>query len=244
VDYARALRRLDDGQFDRIRAASEMAVGAWVAVTRRRGSLIQDWVRGSVVDEAEHFPPNDLIDLRTGSQFFYHAHRSGLAEHGHVHLFWHATASGARRRPRHGRTAWRRTAPTHLFAIGLSDRGLPVSLFTVNQWVTEGHWFDAQRTLALLDRFCITPVRPHSDSCRWLNNFVTMYRPAVERLLADRDRRVARLTARRPWREVAADTRVEMLSTLALDWRADLDAVAAEAQRRRLAPRPGSGGSP
>jgi hypothetical protein len=232
MDYARALRRLDDGYFDRIRTAAEEAVGAWVAVTQRRGSLIQDWVRGRVVAESEHFPPGDLIDLRTGSQFFYHAHRGGLAEHGHVHLFWHATASGARRRPRGGRTAWRRTAPTHLFAIGLSDRGLPVSLFTVNQWVTEGHWFDAARTLALVDRFQFTPARPHSGSCRWLNAFVTMYRPAVERLLAERDRRVARLAARRPWREVAADTRVEILSTLALDWRADLDAVAAERERR------------
>lgn len=235
MDYARALRQLDDGQFDGIRAACETAVDSWVAVTQRRGSLIQDWVRGRVVGESEHFPAGDLVDLRTGSQFFYHAHRSGLAEHGHLHLFWHATASGTRRRPRHGHTASHRTAPAHLFAIGLSDRGLPVSLFTVNQWVTEGHWFDAAGTLALVDRFGLTPVRPHTDSCRWLNAFVTMYRPAVARLLADRDRRVARLTARRPWREVAADTRVEILSTLALDWRADIDAVAAEDRRRARA---------
>ena len=27
--------------------------------------------------EYEHYPPNDIVDSRRGSQFYYHAHRDG-----------------------------------------------------------------------------------------------------------------------------------------------------------------------
>ncbi|MDE2371914.1 MAG: hypothetical protein KGN16_23295, partial [Burkholderiales bacterium] len=164
-----------------------------------------------------------------GSQFYYHAHRDGELEHGHLHLFWHATTSGRRRHFRPGRPRWSRTAPSHLFAISLDARGLPVALFTVNRWVTDGHWFDAATTMSFVDRFALDGIDAHRHSCRWLTGFVRMYRPVVDRLLIQRDSRLAR---RADQESALRDHRLEVLSWIPLDWAADLDALEAEAARR------------
>ena len=172
-----------------------------------------------------------MVDLPHGSQFFYHAHRHGGREHGHLHLFWHATASGRRLRFRPGQRRWVRGAPTHLFAISLDERGLPIELFTVNRWVTEGHWFDAATVLSFVDRFALDGVDGHALSCRWLTGFVRMYRPVIEDLLKKRDARLARQASPEA---ALSDPRLEVLSRLPIDWAADLDALGAEAGRRGL----------
>lgn len=207
------------------------SVSAFADVTAASGSLLQSWIEGREVVEFEHYPPDDVVDIRGGSQFYYHAHRKGDREHGHLHLFWHATASGQRRYLRPGKSRWTRTAPTHLFAVSLDARGLPVGLFTVNQWVTDGHWFDAATTLSFVDRFALDTVSGHEKSCRWLTGFVRFYRPLIEALLVKRDQRLAR------WSDLAqalADHRLEVLSLTPIDWAADLDAMEAEATRRGL----------
>jgi hypothetical protein len=124
-----------------------------------------------------------------------------------------------------------RTAPTHLFAISLDARGLPVGLFTVNRWVTDGHWFDAATTLSFVDRFALDAVESHAASCRWLTNFVRLYRPLIEAILLKRDARLAR---RASLEDALIDHRLEVLSLQPLDWAADLDALEAEAARRGL----------
>lgn len=206
-------------------------VAAFAEATAASGSLLQSWIEGREVVEFEHYPPDDVVDFRNGSQFYYHAHRDGDREHGHLHLFWHATASGRRRYLRPGQPRWVRTAPTHLFAISLDARGLPVGLFTVNQWVTDGHWFDAAATLSFVDRFALDAVEGHAHSCRWLTGFVCLYRPMIEEILMQRDARLARRTS---LTDALADHDLEVLSMKAIDWAADLDALEAEASRRGL----------
>lgn len=213
-----------------VRAARD-SVAAFSEATTASGSLIQSWVQGREVTEYEHYPPNDIVDRRRGSQFYYHAHRDGDLEHGHLHLFWHATASGRRRRLRHGQANWTRTAPSHLLSISLDARGLPVGLFTVNRWVTDGHWFDADTTLSFVDRFSLQLDGEHAISARWITAFVRFYRPRIAALLAQRDQRLAR---RRDRSLALDDHRLEVLSLLRLDWAADLDAIEAEAARRGL----------
>jgi hypothetical protein len=207
------------------------SVAAFSQATEASGSLLQSWIEGRPVVEFEHYPPDDVVDFRHGSQFYYHAHRDGDQEHGHLHLFWHATASGRRRYLRPGQPRWVRTAPTHLFAISLDARGLPVGLFTVNRWVTDGHWFDAATTLSFVDRFALDAVESHAASCRWLTNFVRLYRPLIEAILLKRDARLAR---RASLEDALTDHRLEVLSLQPIDWAADLDALEAEAARRGL----------
>lgn len=224
-------RRVTDQQVAVAVQAARDSVAAFSEATGSSGSLIQSWVQGREVIEYEHYPPNDVVDRRRGSQFYYHAHRDGDLEHGHLHLFWHATASGRRRRLRDGQANWARTAPSHLLAISLDARGLPVALFTVNHWVTDGHWFDADTTLSFVDRFALETEGEHAASARWITAFVHFYRPRIAELLMQRDRRLAR---RRDLSQALADDRLEVLSLRRLDWAADLDAIEAEAARRGL----------
>lgn len=205
------------------------SVAAFSDATAAHGSLLQNWIAGRDVLQFEHYPPDDLVDLRTGSQFYYHAHRDGDQEHGHLHLFWHATASGRRRYFKPGQTRWQRTEPTHLLAISLDARGLPVALFTVNQWVTDGHWLDAASTLACVDRFVMGPLPGYEQSCGWLTDFVRLYRPLIHDLLLRRDQRLQR-RANLP--HALQDHRLEVLSHTTIDWLADMDALEAESARR------------
>ena len=138
---------------------------------------------------------------------------------------------GRRRYLRPGRPRWPRTAPTHLIAVSLDARGLPVGLFTVNRWVTDGHWFDAAATGLCVERFALDNVGDHDNSARWLTGFVRLYRPLIGDLLKRRDARLAR----RPDLALALeDRRLEVLSAAPIDWAADLDALEAEAGRRGL----------
>ena len=227
----RCWRNAPVAQFAADLQSARDSVSAFADVTASSGSLLQSWIEGREVVEFEHYPPNDVVDFRRGSQFYYHAHRDGNREHGHLHLFWHATASGRRRYLRAGQSRWVRTAPTHLFAISLDARGLPVGLFTVNRWVTDGHWFDASTTMSFVDRFDLDGVDGNEESCRWLSGFVRLYRPLIEGLLVQRDQRLARRTDPQ---SALADHRLEVLSMVPIDWAADLDAVEAEASRRGL----------
>jgi len=210
---------------------AQASVTAFADATAVHGSLIQSWVGGQEVLAYEHYPADDIVDARRGAQFYYHAHRDSDPEHGHLHLFWHATASGRRRYFQPGKPRWNRTEPTHLFAISLDARGLPVALFTVNQWVTDGHWLNASTTMACVDRFALDAVPGHEASCRWLTGFVRLYRPLINELLIQRDQRMA---LRSDPTKALRDHRLEVLSQKPIDWMADMDALQAEASRRGL----------
>lgn len=230
------LRDLPDHCLAELHCAAQRSVSGFTRVTQARGSLVQSWVRGAAVRALEHYPDGGVVDRGHGSQLFYHCHRPGSTEHGHVHLFWHATRSGRRRYlgpapTRRKGEPWARTAPSHLVAIGLDARGLPVSLFTVNRWVTGGHWFDAQTTLGLVRRFSMQSVPGHEDSCEWVSGFVRLYVPLIERLLNARDRRLARLG---PLRDALENRRIEVLSSVQLDWAGDLARLEQVVARRGL----------
>jgi hypothetical protein len=222
------LRDLSDRQTAQLHSAAQASLSAFVKATKQHGSLIQSWVRGAAVTALDHYPKGDVIDRSNGSQLFYHCHREGDVEHGHVHLFCHATRSG-RRRYLSQQSA--RTAPSHLLALGLDARGLPISLFTVNRWVTDGHWFDAPTTLRLLQRFKMQRVKNHARSCDWVSGFVRMYEPLIEKLLHKRDQRLARAG---PLEEALDNQRIEILSSIELDWAADLARLEHEMSRRGL----------
>jgi hypothetical protein len=224
-------RSASDAELALLLREATCSVTAFAQATAASGSLLQTWIGGQEVVEFDHFPANDVVDLRRGCQFYYHSHRQAGLEHGHLHLFWHASASGRRRYLRPGRARWQRSAPTHLFAVSLDSRGLPIALFTVNRWVTEGPWFDAQATLKMVERFAMGDVEGHEHSCRWLTGFVRLYRPLIEELLSRRDQRLAR--APDP-KQALNDRRLEVLSTRPIDWMADLEALQEQASLRGL----------
>jgi hypothetical protein len=237
------LSGLSDADLLRTQQVARISLDSFSRATRQHGSLIQSWVAGASVIALEHYPEGGVVDRRRGSQFFYHSHRagnvSGNAEHGHLHLFWHATRSGRRRylgpSSATGRVDWKRSAPSHLIAIGLDARGLPVSLFSVNRWVSDGHWFDADTTLGMVRCFALKGIAGHADSCRWLTAFVRLYEPVIGRVLRARDHRLEAQGC-----PIAAldDQRIEVVATARLDWLADLNRIDQELTRRGLEPAP------
>lgn len=212
---------------------AQRSVRAWGRAVSEHGSLLQSWIRGREVRIGERYPDPDITDRRHGSQFFYHSHRHGSLEHGHVHLFHHASVSGRRRYVIGTRNPWKRSAPSHLFGIGLDNRGMPVSLFTVNLWVTDGYWFDAATTYAMAKRFRVSDGEAHQASSEWLTGFVAMYLPLIERLLQRRDKALARAQGAGGMSEALQDRRREVMSTLRIDWLRDVEALEAELARRR-----------
>jgi hypothetical protein len=233
------LRGLNDAELLRTRGAARASLDSFCRATQQHGSLIQSWVAGASVVALEHYPEGGVVDRSRGSQFFYHSHRADDAEHGHLHLFWHATRSGQRRRlgppGAAGSADWKRSAPSHLIAIGLDARGLPVSIFSVNHWVTDGHWFDAPTTLQMIRRFDVKDVPSHTDSCTWLTSFVRLYEPVIAQVLRRRDRRLRV----QPCPQAALnDRRIEVVSTARVDWLADLSRIDCELKSRGLATAP------
>ncbi|MBI5718791.1 MAG: hypothetical protein HZC37_14005 [Burkholderiales bacterium] len=222
-------REATDARLARALQSARASVSAFAEATAASGSVLQSWIEGREVVEFEHYPEGDVIDPRRGSQFYYHSHRDTGREHGHLHLFWHATASGRRRYARRESARWVRSAPTHLIAVSLDARGAPVELFTVNQWVTDGHWFDAATTMSFVERFELGAIEGHALSCRWLTGFVRLYQPLIADLLVRRDQRLAR---RADPAQARRDHRLELLSRAPIDWAADLDALESEARRR------------
>lgn len=147
----------------------------------------------------EHYPPGDVFDPASNSQWFYHCHPAseGSVEHGHFHCFLRPHGAGG---PIH-----------HLLAIGVDANGRLLRLFTVNQWVVGDDWADAQTTIPLLARFDMQMPRPSYLVNRWLTAIVVAYEPQIAELLRERDRVLAAHGAANP-HSVHQDRSLEVLS--------------------------------
>lgn len=228
------LRAMGDAEFAHVYECAQRSVHAWGDATQKYGSLLQNWICGEEVREDERYPDPDVLDRRHGYQFFYHSHRHAAMEHGHLHLFYHATVSGNRRYISGEGKPWQRPAPSHLFAISLDSRGLPVGLFTVNLWVTNGHWLNASSILAAIQRFRIQIEGEHSMSAEWLTGFVGMYVPLIKYLLHRRDTVLSRLAKTQGMKKSLEDHQHEVLSVVKINWLRDIQALETEWERRKM----------
>lgn len=190
--------------------------------------------------ELDHYPKGDVHDAETASQYYYHAHRSEAGEHGHFHTFIRAkgipghvkpaTYRGTGKRPRG------KNAICHLVAISMNRAGLPVGLFTTNQWVTGETFFGAQDTVRLLDAFAIDHVQPCLATNRWISAMIRLFRPQIEALLLRRDRSLADWQRGHPDRAVLDDEELEITSSTPIDIDRQIARIArAQRSRRSLA---------
>jgi hypothetical protein len=129
--------------------------------------------------EWAHHPRDDHVDRTSGVRFYYHAHAADErvpGEHGHFHLFVPVPGEPA--------------AISHLIAISLDDKGLPLRLFTTNHWVTGDTWLDADALIALLPGVSVRAAGRLAPVARWLTAMVTLYQDTIVALLRARDRRL------------------------------------------------------
>ena len=135
--------------------------------------------------EWEHYPKNDLVDVQSGYEFYYHAHSSNEmpdGEHGHFHLFKRDNQVA---RQFH-----------HLIAISLDQKGLPVRIFTTNQWVTGEQWLPADQIVTLLQDFDMTVKGRMAPLSRWLTAFTKLFYSDIHELIIGRDLVMAELSSK------------------------------------------------
>jgi len=129
--------------------------------------------------EWNHYPANDLVDEVSGYEFYYHAHSADEmhdGEHGHFHLF-----------KRYGHDFH------HLIGIALNQQGLPVRLFTTNQWVTGEKFVSAKSAVAELRDFDMATKGRMGPIARWISAFTKLYFSEMEMLILDRDHKISQL---------------------------------------------------
>lgn len=139
--------------------------------------------------EFDHYPPGDVYDHETHSQYYYHSHREG--EHGHFHTFLREKGMPSDCRPIKQSEAdymtERDDTLSHLIAISMNPAGYPISLFTTNRWVTADNWYVADDVISMLDIFCMDLVYPSWPVNIWITGMLALFRPQIEDLVRERD---------------------------------------------------------
>lgn len=193
------------------------------------GEVLRDTLnRGETFYEFNHYPEDDVYDRETHAQYYYHAHRGEVGEHGHFHCFLRPKGMPAGVAPiEHPATdPWPQgdEALSHLLAIAMDGYGFPTSLFTTNRWVTAEAWYPAEQVMQMLDRFVIDHAFPSWPLNRWISAMFVLYRPHIEVLLKRRDEVV--------WAWAAAHPREDVFEDRELDITSQIDISVEEAMRR------------
>lgn len=180
------------------------------------GEVLRD--QGEFI-ELEHYPKDDVFDNESFSQYYYHAHRDAVDEHGHFHLFLRAGGMPECSTPidyPQATEAWPTggDAICHLIAIAMDSWGEPIGLFCTNRWVTAEAWYSAEQTIAMLDRFVVDHAAPNWAVNRWLSAMVRLYRPYLEALIRQRDEAITELQRRFPDRDVFEDRGLDITGYL------------------------------
>ena len=177
----------------------EAAATALVAAPVDMAQSGQPLMRRVVSDDGhrvwDHYPAEDAVDRQSRSRWFYHAHppeERSEGEHGHFHLFLNQRAFG--RLPAvAGPLAPKKNDArvVHIAALTIDLTGLPVSLFTVNRWVTDEWLYDAEQIMARLALFDLSGANGDPLVNRWLTAAVATFAPEIGAILRARDATLA-----------------------------------------------------
>lgn len=145
----------------RLVAVALRLLDTYAGLAERGQHLLGTLLDGQAPLQWAHYPQDDAIDTFSAYQWFYHSHspeeRGGVVVHGHIHLFARKPLWGRRLQSKSERDFAKLCGnptgnPTtrHLLTIGFDPKGLPISLFTVNSWVTGDLMLGIDLTLELL----------------------------------------------------------------------------------------------
>jgi hypothetical protein len=216
-DFSRYSRE----ELEKMAAAGE-AVRECVRVLNKTGdNIVGEVLHGQgTFYEWNHYPAGDVYDKETHSQYYYHAHPKDQrpGEHGHFHTFLRPKGMPPSIKPLpipdFEPPEGENDALSHLVAISMDPRGLPIGLFTTNRWVTGETWYAARDVRAMLERFAIEHSRPSWPVNRWITAMIRLFRPQIEDLLRERDEAVAAWAASHADVDVYEDRGLEVTSQL------------------------------
>lgn len=186
--------------FERAEAAAAL-VAALGALEGRGQNLVTCLIDGAPFQALSHYPPDDVIDSESHSQYYFHAHRQAQ-ESGHIHCFMRGREQ---------------TGLTHVAALSLDHTGRPTRFFTTNLWVTDDHWADAPRVISHLPHMVWQNAPGPEPVNQALSALFILFRHELTALLHRRDEKLARWAAKYPGQNPLADERLEILSSFRID---------------------------
>ncbi|GAB4118478.1 MAG: hypothetical protein Fur0026_07770 [Sideroxydans sp.] len=185
--------------------------------------------KGETFYEFNHYPDDDVYDRDSHAQYYYHAHRGEVGEHGHFHCFLRPQGMPAGVAPIEypATDPWPQgdEALSHLVAIAMDSYGYPTGLFTTNRWVTAEAWYPAEQVIQMLDRFVIDHAFPSWPVNRWISAMFVLFRPHIEALLKQRDESIWAWAADHPGEDVFEDRTLDITSQLEISVEDTLDRV-------------------
>lgn len=203
------------------------------------GELLRD---NGTFYEWDHYPPGDVYDSETHSQFYYHAHPFDERfdrEHGHLHTFLRPKGMPKGIKPADIPGAKMPKDPndklSHLIAISMDSAGLPFRLFTTNRWVTGEVWYKAEDAIAMLGYFEIDHTRPSWPVNRWITAFLQLYKPQISQLIRARDRFVQQWQLEHPGEDVYEDRNLEVTSIMDVSVEGQIQAIGRALEKRNAA---------
>lgn len=183
------------------------------------GEMLRDTLnKGEIFYEYNHYPDEDVYDHDSHAQYYYHAHRGEIGEHGHFHTFLRPRGMPIGVKPiNHAATVpWPQgdEALSHLVAIAMDSYGYPTGLFTTNRWVTAEAWYPAEQIIQMLDYFVIDHAYPSWPVNRWISALFILFRPHISALLLQRDKTLSDWANTHPQRDVFEDRQLDVCSQL------------------------------
>jgi len=226
VDFTAIDRHTLEGMAD----SGRMVVDCHRVLAKTGDNVVGEVLRDQgVFYEYDHYPKGDVFDPASGAQAYYHAHR--VDEHGHFHTFLREAGMDGSMRPVPQSDAEymheRDDRLSHIIAISMDSRGLPIGLFTTNRWVTADNWYAAADVKLMLDRFEIDLAHPSWPVNLWITAMLRLFRPQILELIDARDRAVADRRASHPDADVFEDRDFAVASTREISIDDQIAAVAA-----------------
>jgi len=227
---------LSDEELQSMAVAGHEVLNCYRVLAKSSDNVIGEILKGEDnFFEMDHYPPGDVYDPESHSQYYYHAHREG--EHGHFHTFLRSEGMKEGEQPVSGQSHMdymeeRDDNICHLIAISMDNRGFPINLFTTNRWVTAENWYHADDVHDFLDRFEMDVVPPSWAVNIWLTNIVRLYKPVIVELLTKRDVAIENWQQDHPDLDVFEDRNLEVTSEQDINVEAYLQAVEQEINRR------------
>lgn len=236
MDHAQEMAR------QRRQAAAVRLIRCYERLARRNENLLQHVIGDQTFEHWSRYPSPELIDERTGFQYYYHAHspddRPGAMENGHFHTFarldhkarpvrdWAAHATDGIPQVHE-----QDDDSVHLVAISVNAQGLPFEICTVNQWVTGDRWCTGASLADLAQAFRVDRAGPRLVA-DWLSSFFAFYETEIRDLIDARDQNVRGLIATKGHDYcLTRDHSVEVLSASVVSFAADVDAALHGARR-------------
>ena len=131
------------------------------------------------LEENKKYPTGLLQFNQTGWRAYYHCHPASRAgnhrfqgEHGHFHIFV--------------RTQTEPETWSHLVALAIDPMGQPLGWFTVNYWVTDETWENADLLVGCLDSI---PYEAQDSLVeKWILSLLELSRDSLVMVLHQRDK--------------------------------------------------------